>query len=93
MFVFKVRDVSEVRVNNALPYIERSDSSSENDWIILKLDSPLHLGENVQPACLPPSTSYLPLSSTKQQCWTSGWGLQVEGEAYEPKPYPVFRLG
>ena len=51
-----------------------------NDWIILKLDEPLNLGGDVQKACLPLSSSYLPLTDSKDQCWTSGWGHEVQGE-------------
>ena len=46
----------------------------DNDYIILKLGSPLQFNENVQPACLPSSSSYLGLDSTKTMCFTSGWG-------------------
>ena len=51
----------------------------ENDWIILKLDSNLTLNPDVQPACLPPDPCYLPLSETREQCWTSGWGTLSSG--------------
>ena len=51
----------------------------ENDWIILKLDSNLTLNSDVQPACLPPDPCYLPLSETREQCWTSGWGTLSSG--------------
>ena len=46
----------------------------DNDYIILKLGSPLQFNENVQPACLPSSSSFLDLDSTKTTCFTSGWG-------------------
>ena len=71
---FKVRGISQVISNNALPY-----NFPNNDWIILKLDQPLNLGGDVQAACLPPSSSYLPLTASKEDCWTSGWGHQFSG--------------
>jgi hypothetical protein len=46
----------------------------DNDYIILKLGSPLQFNKNVQPACLPSSPSFLSLDSTKTLCFTSGWG-------------------
>ena len=45
----------------------------DNDFVIVKLNEPLELNENVQPACLPPS-NYLPEDSTENTCYTSGWG-------------------
>ena len=51
----------------------------DNDYIILKLDSPLDFNDDVQPACLPPSKSYLGLDSTEEQCFTSGWGALYYG--------------
>ena len=58
-----------------MPY---DQNTYNNDWIILKLDSPLTLGGDVQAACLP-STSYLPLTANEEQCWTSGWGTLSSG--------------
>ena len=61
----------------ALENISISGSSIDvlkNDFIILKLGSPLQFNENVQPACLPSSSSFLGLDSTKTSCFTSGWG-------------------
>merc|ERR1711963_861782 len=42
-------------------------------------DSPLTLNNDVQPACLPSSTSYLDVSSTEESCYTSGWGTLSSG--------------
>merc|ERR1711963_1204781 len=42
-------------------------------------DSPLTLNNDVQPACLPSSTSYLDVSSTEESCFTSGWGTLSSG--------------
>ena len=47
----------------------------ENDYVVLKLDYPLDFNNDVQPACLPSSNTYLGLNSTEEQCYTSGWGL------------------
>ena len=44
-----------------------------NDWIILKLDSPLDFNEDVQPACLP-SPNWSPDQDPNNRCFTSGWG-------------------
>ena len=50
-----------------------------NDFVILKLDIPLNFDKDVKPACLPPSKGYLDLSSTEEQCYTSGWGDLTNG--------------
>ena len=60
------------------PYLEYNDVTSNNDWIILKLSSPLELNDNVFPACLP-SADYLNTSSTEEACFTSGWGTLESG--------------
>merc|ERR1712168_301847 len=51
----------------------------ENDFVILKLASPLTLNDDVKPACLPSSSSYLDTSSTEERCFTSGWGTLSSG--------------
>ena len=51
----------------------------ENDFAILKLDSPLELNDDVKPACLPTSSDYLDVSSTEEECFTSGWGTLSSG--------------
>ena len=50
------------------------DHTHNNDWVIFKLDYPLEINSNVQPACLPPTSEYLSTSSTEKECYTSGWG-------------------
>ena len=45
-----------------------------NDWIILKLDSPLNFNEDVQPACLP-TPNWFPELDASSRCIVSGWGL------------------
>jgi len=44
----------------------------------LKLDSPLELNDDVQPACLP-SADYLSATETEARCFTSGWGTLSSG--------------
>merc|ERR1712051_570902 len=51
----------------------------DNDFVILKLESPLELNAEVQPACLPSSAAYLDTSSTEERCFTSGWGTLSPG--------------
>ena len=78
-FILQVRGISQVISNTDLPY---NSQTINNDWVIAKLDSPLTLDGNVQAACLP-STSYLPVTSTEDRCFTSGWGTLSQG-IYEP---------
>ena len=52
-----------------------------NDWIILKLDSPLNFNEDVQPACLP-TQNWFPELDASSRCIVSGWGLlEYPGES------------
>ena len=53
--------------------------TANNDWVIVKLDSPLELNEDVLPACLPDSIDYLPTTETEARCFTSGWGTLSSG--------------
>merc|ERR1719219_777732 len=71
----QVRGISQVITNTQFPY---NSQTTNNDWVIAKLDSPLTLDGNVQAACLP-SASYLPATSTKERCFTSGWGTLSSG--------------
>merc|ERR1719361_470235 len=71
----QVRGISQVISNADLPY---DSSTTNNDWLIAKLDSPLTLGGDVQAACLP-SADYLPANSTEDRCFTSGWGTLSSG--------------
>merc|ERR1712165_384659 len=71
----RVRCISQVISNNDLPY---NSNSLNNDWVIVKLDSPLELNDNIQPACLP-SANYLPATATEARCFTSGWGTLSSG--------------
>ena len=53
-----------------------------NDWIILKLDSPLEFNDDVQPTCLPLSSNWYPENDPNNRCFVSGWGtLEYEGNS------------
>merc|ERR1712088_186047 len=71
----QVRGISQVISNPDLPY---NSNSLNNDWVIVKLDSPLELNDNIQPACLP-SADYLSATATEARCFTSGWGTLSSG--------------
>merc|ERR1712001_433093 len=71
----QVRGISPVISNPDLPY---NSQSINNDWVIVKLDSPLELNDDIQPACLP-SADYLPATATEVRCFTSGWGTLSSG--------------
>merc|ERR1712156_1403412 len=70
----QVRNIAQV-MNN----IQYNPNTFENDFAILKLDSPLELDDDVKPACLPTSSDYLDVSSTEEECFTSGWGTLSSG--------------
>ena len=76
VFFIQVRGISQVISNTDLQYNEQT---SNNHWVIAKLDSPLTLGGDVQAACLPSSSSYLSVESTEARCFTSGWGTLSSG--------------
>ena len=75
-FILQVRGISQLISNTDLPY---NSDTVNNDWHIVKLDSPLTMGDDVQAACLP-SVSYLPVNSTEERCFTSGWGSLSSGK-------------
>merc|ERR1712008_643961 len=74
--VVQERSIANVIMNQDKPY---QGSTLNNDWAILKLSSPLDLNDDVFPACLPSSTSYLSTSSSEERCLTSGWGTLSSG--------------
>ena len=43
------------------------------------METPLTMGDDVQVACLPSSSLYLPADSTEEKCFTSGWGTLTQG--------------
>ena len=49
-----------------------------NDWIMLKLDSPLQFNDAVQPTCLPPP-NWAPDNDPNNRCFVSGWGTLSYG--------------
>ena len=55
--------------NQDLAY--KDGNNQNNDWVILKLDSPLNFNENVQPACLP-SPNWSPDTDPNARCFVSG---------------------
>ena len=59
---------------------EYDDMTKDNDFIILKLGSPLIFNKDIQPACLPSSKDFLGLNSTMDRCFTSGWGTLESGK-------------
>jgi len=74
----QTRNIAQVIYNNNAGF-QYNSGTLENDFVILKLDSPLTLNADVQPACLPSSASYLGVSSTEERCFTSGWGTLSSG--------------
>ena len=71
--LLQVKDIASIIWNNTIGFVYEKHTH-DNDYIILKLGSPLQFNENVQPACLPSSSSFLGLDSIKTSCFTSGWG-------------------
>jgi len=74
----QVRNVAQV-IKNFNAGQQYNPSTFDNDFAILKLASPLELNDDVQPACLPSSSTYLDVSSTEERCFTSGWGTLSSG--------------
>ena len=56
------------------------DMTKDNDFIILKLGSPLIFNKDIQPVCLPSSKDYIGSDSTEDMCFTSGWGTLEFGK-------------
>merc|ERR1711881_376343 len=74
----QTRNIAQVIYNNN-PGFQYNSGTLNNDFVILKLDSPLTLNDDVQAACLPSSSAYLGVSSTEERCFTSGWGTLSSG--------------
>jgi len=62
---------------NNEPGFVYDDSRINNDYVILKLKSPLKFNNDVKPACLP-SADYLDKNSVEERCFVSGWGTLKE---------------
>ena len=69
----QIKDIASIIWNHEIGFVYEKHTH-DNDYVILKLGSPLQFNEHVQPACLPSSSSFLGLDSTKTSCFTSGWG-------------------
>ena len=76
---WQVKDIHHI-IWNTDDGFEYNDKTSDNDFIILKLGSPLIFNEDIQPACLPSSKDYLSYNSTEDRCFTSGWGTLKSGK-------------
>merc|ERR1712051_486309 len=74
----QTRNIAQVIYNNN-PGFQYNSGTLNNDFVILKLSSPLTLNDDVKPACLPSSSEYLGVSSTEDRCFTSGWGTLSSG--------------
>merc|ERR1711934_403825 len=74
----QIRNIAQVVWNTNAGQTYNS-GTLDNDFVILKLESPLELNADVQPACLPSSAAYLDTSSTEERCFTSGWGTLSSG--------------
>ena len=68
-----MKDINHTISNKDIGF-EYDDLTKDNDFVILKLGSPLILNQDVKPACLPASKSYLGIDVTEDKCFTSGWG-------------------
>jgi hypothetical protein len=78
-FFSQTKDIAQIvwNVEEGMKFIR---STFENDFVILKLGSPLKFNINVQPACLPTSSNFLSLDDTEDMCFTSGWGRLQHGK-------------
>ena len=74
-----MKDIIDTILNTDFGF-EYNDNTKDNDFIILKLGSPLIFNEDIQPACLPSSKDYLSYNSTEDRCFTSGWGTLESGK-------------
>ena len=78
---FQVKAISQI-IRNQTEGFAYDPNTYDNDFAILKLQTPFYFGKHIQHACLPPSRTYLNHSSTEQHCFTSGWGnLEYNGES------------
>ena len=73
LFFHQLKDIAEV-IWNTNDGFEFNGTTFDNDFVIVKLGSPLQFDDNVQPACLPSSQKYLDSDTTEESCFTSGWG-------------------
>ena len=78
--IFQKKDIGDI-IWNQNGGFEFDSLTFDNDFVILKLGSPLQFNNETQPACLPSSPGYLSLDSTEDRCFTSGWG-QLESDRH-----------
>ena len=77
---FQVRNIAQI-IYNTNEGFQYNATTINNDFVILKLESPLEFDNNVQPACLPDSQHFSwTLEETFSQCFTSGWGSLSSGK-------------
>merc|ERR1739848_319977 len=74
----QVVNISQI-IWNTNSGFEYNPGTLDNDFVVLKLASALTLNDDVKPACLPSSATYLDVSSAEEQCFTSGWGSLSSG--------------
>merc|ERR1711997_750376 len=74
----QVVNISQI-IWNTNSGFEYNPGTLDNDFVVLKLASSLTLNDDVKPACLPSSATYLDVSSSEEQCFTSGWGSLSSG--------------
>ena len=83
---YQVRNIAQIiwNTNDDMTKITYDPNTLNNDFVILKLETPLEFNLAVQPACLPSSAAYLAwyLSSTEERCFTSGWGALSSGKHF-----------
>ena len=75
-----MKDINHTILNTDIGF-EFNEKTLNNDFIILKLGSPLIFNKDVRPACLPSSKDYLGLDSKEDRCFTSGWGTLEYGKS------------
>merc|ERR1719266_1273912 len=74
----QVVNISQI-IWNTNSGFEYNPETLDNDFVVLKLASALTLNDDIKPACLPSSATYLDISSSEEQCFTSGWGSLSSG--------------
>ena len=79
-FFPKLKNIGQLIWDNNNVYAPGPGGEPLNDWVIMKLSSPLILNVDVQPACLPVN-NWAPENDNnlKQKCFTSGWGTTSSG--------------
>ena len=76
----QIKEFEKIIWNEDLEY---DSAGTKNDWVIVKLSSPLSFDSNIQPACLPPN-DWMPDENEYKNCYVSGWGATGEGSVPLP---------